>query len=159
MNVCESRQAVVAAHVLLGRPLGYAVLEINPPNGTIGWLIECTITDRAIPVTITVPSDLVAGTSLPTSPVVPLSPGLVLTQRQRSILDLLCDGDESKTIAYKLHFSKSTIKREFCRLFDIAGVPNRSALARWYALRIHETSTSPEYGLPSDISSAEGLQL
>lgn len=52
-----------------------------------------------------------------------------LTERERDVLDLVCDGATSKEIAHRLRISEQAVKAHISRLFQKYGVTNRASLA------------------------------
>lgn len=52
-----------------------------------------------------------------------------LTERERDVLDLVCDGATSKEIGHRLGISEQAVKAHISRLFRKYGVTNRAGLA------------------------------
>ena len=52
-----------------------------------------------------------------------------LTEREKEVLRLVCDGMTNAEIATKLHVSRETVKSELKRIFRKIGVANRTQAA------------------------------
>ena len=52
-----------------------------------------------------------------------------LTEREKEVLRLVCDGMTNAEIATKLHVSRETVKSELKRIFRKIGVGNRTQAA------------------------------
>jgi DNA-binding NarL/FixJ family response regulator len=52
-----------------------------------------------------------------------------LTNREKEVIDLLCQGKENKVIAYELSMSSKSVKNYLTQLFKRYEVSNRTALA------------------------------
>jgi DNA-binding CsgD family transcriptional regulator len=59
----------------------------------------------------------------------PTLPKPNLTDREKEILRLVCDGQTNAEIAVNLHVSRETIKSELKRIFRKIGVGNRTQAA------------------------------
>ncbi len=59
----------------------------------------------------------------------PDNPFNKLTPRERSIVELVAEGDRNREIAERLAMSESTVKLHLHRIFDKLGVTNRTELA------------------------------
>ena len=55
--------------------------------------------------------------------------GKPLTERQRLILQLICEGKTNPLIAYTLGYSESTVRQESMKIYRKLGVANRTAAA------------------------------
>jgi len=56
-------------------------------------------------------------------------PRLNLTEREKEVLRLVCDGLTNAEIATSLHVSRETVKSELKRIFRKIGVANRTQAA------------------------------
>ena len=54
-----------------------------------------------------------------------------LTQREREVLELICEGLEDRTIAGRLSLSNNTVRNHVARLYAKIGVKRRSAAVVW----------------------------
>ncbi len=59
----------------------------------------------------------------------PERPRLNLTEREKEVLRLVCDGLTNGEIATSLHVSRETVKSELKRIFRKIGVANRTQAA------------------------------
>ena len=55
---------------------------------------------------------------------------VTLSDRQKQIVALVCEGLSNKTIAYKLNVIEGTIKSQLHTIYEKLGVQSRYALAR-----------------------------
>ena len=82
---------------------------------------------------------------------------LILTHRQKEVLELLANGESNKSISHHLNISENTVKVHVTAILKILGVCNRTKAA--LALeKIHDSASSqpPEEGidLPDDVLKA-----
>jgi DNA-binding NarL/FixJ family response regulator len=82
------------------------------------------------------PAEATAGQAYQPRPAEPLSfrmererPKPNLTEREKEVLRLVCDGMTNAEIATKLHVSRETVKSELKRIFRKIGVGNRTQAA------------------------------
>ena len=67
--------------------------------------------------------------------------GKPLTERQRLILQLICEGKTNPLIAYTLGYSESTVRQESMKIYRKLGVANRTAAAELIKSRGLESLT------------------
>ena len=77
----------------------------------------------------------------------------LLSEREREVYDLVCQGLPNRQIGAVLYISESTVKVHVHHIFDKLGVRSRTALAVQAALRRPDQATSATGTSESDATS------
>ena len=69
----------------------------------------------------------------------PLSTSVVLSAREREVLERIAAGDSNKLIARAFDLSPHTVKRHVANILDKLGAGSRGQAAAWFRAHVHTT--------------------
>jgi DNA-binding CsgD family transcriptional regulator len=114
-----------------------ALLRLSPQPGRVADLVRRVGDD-----------DLASATGIPLTVVD--DPIARLSQRERDVYDLVCQGIPNRRIGELLFISEGTVKAHVHHIYDKLGVRSRTALAVQAALRRSNQATSATSGSDAD---------
>jgi DNA-binding CsgD family transcriptional regulator len=119
------------------------------PDLLIALMRDSETVERAVYI-VARASDQELAASIGIDALAALDPAAGLSDREREVYELLCDGLSNAEIAKRLFISKSTVKVHVHHVFDKVGIRSRTALVLNAARRFQATTASDSTSSDSD---------